>query len=142
MLVVVGACWVVLGGLVAAVTGPMNLEHGSWTAAYLVLVCGMAQCAFGEARAHLGLTRPAGLQRWMELLGWNLGNIAVFTGILASIPVLSDVGGVLLLVALVTQFRSVHRTRRVLLAGAYRVVLAILIISIPIGLVLGHLGAR
>ncbi|WP_029138284.1 hypothetical protein [Nakamurella lactea] len=140
LLVLVGAGWVVLGGLVAAVTGPLDLEHGSWTAAYLVLVCGMAQSAFGEVRAHLTLPSVR-WARWGQLIGWNLGNIAVIAGILIGVPVLSDLGGVLLLMALVVEFRSAGGSGRPLLAGLYRAVLATLIVSIPIGLVLGHIGA-
>jgi len=36
-----GAGCVIVGGLVAAVTGPSGLEQGSWLAAYSVLVCGV-----------------------------------------------------------------------------------------------------
>jgi hypothetical protein len=43
ILIFVGASCVVLGGLVAAFTGPLQLTDGSWLAAYLVLVCGEAQ---------------------------------------------------------------------------------------------------
>ena len=50
-LLVAGAASIVLGGLVAAVTGPLELEHGSWAAAYLVLVSGVAQWVMGEARS-------------------------------------------------------------------------------------------
>jgi len=140
LLVLVGAGWVVIGGLVAAVTGPLNLEHGSWIAAYLVLVCGMAQCAFGEVRAHLALP-GVGWVRWGRLFGWNLCNIAVITGTLIGTPIVSDLGGVLLLIALVAELRATGGSGRRLLAGLYRAVLLLLIVSIPIGLVLGHLGA-
>ncbi len=50
-MVVLGALFIVLGGLVAAVTGPLDLVQGSWLAAYLVLVCGVAQFAIGTMQA-------------------------------------------------------------------------------------------
>ncbi len=53
LLVVVGTCCVVLGGFVAAVTGPLTLADGSWLAAYLVLVGGLAQCALGQVPSWL-----------------------------------------------------------------------------------------
>ena len=51
---------VVAGGLVAAVTGPLRLEHGSWAAAYLVLVGGVAQGALGIAQYFLAPQRFVG----------------------------------------------------------------------------------
>lgn len=39
MAYVLGVCFVVVGGRVAAATGPLELAQGSWLAAYLVLVC-------------------------------------------------------------------------------------------------------
>lgn len=45
ILTATGVGCVVLGGVIAAVTGPLDLAHGSWLAAYLVLV--------GMVLAHL-----------------------------------------------------------------------------------------
>ncbi|MCE5292393.1 MAG: hypothetical protein LLG14_24605, partial [Nocardiaceae bacterium] len=50
-LVVLGMSQVILGGLVAAVTRPLALTHGSWLAAYLVLVGGVAQYTMGRVAA-------------------------------------------------------------------------------------------
>ena len=65
VLVDLGACGIVLGGLVAAVTGPLELEQGSWAAAYLVLVVGVAQVVVGLAPAFFA-ARPT-----TPLLGWT-----------------------------------------------------------------------
>lgn len=140
MLVALGAGWVVLGGLAAAVTGPLDWSAGSWVAAYLVLVCGTAQCVFGEVHSRLTQPAPAAI-RWVSLVAWNLGNLAVIAGVLARIAPISDAGGVMLVVALIAELRSAGGTRHRLLAGWYRTLLIILIISIPVGLVLGHVRA-
>src|SRR5699024_5863020 len=44
-----GLVWVLTGGLTAAVTGPLGLEHGSWSAAFQVLVRGVLQGVLGIA---------------------------------------------------------------------------------------------
>ena len=61
MLTATGIGSVVLGGLVAAVTEPLDLTHGSWVAAYLVLVGGVGQGAMGRARLRRPDVRPAAL---------------------------------------------------------------------------------
>ena len=70
--VVLGAVSVIAGGLVAAVSAPAGWEHGSWAAAYLVLVTGVAQIGLGAAQAALVAAPPWRRGRAVELLGWNL----------------------------------------------------------------------
>lgn len=50
---IVGTACVIAGGLVAAATAPAPSEHGSWAAAYLVLVAGMAQVALAMEQGML-----------------------------------------------------------------------------------------
>jgi len=137
--VIVGSCFVVVGGLVAAITGPLKLDHGSWLAAYLVLVCGAAQCAIGIAQPQLA-ARPVGARSyWIELICWNVGNAAVITGTLAAVPIVADIGGAPLLIPLVVTIRAVRASSRRLLSWGYRAAMGVLIVSIPIGLALAHL---
>lgn len=147
-----GSGFILLGGLVAAVTGPLDWRRGSWLAAYMVLVCGVAQYVMG--RAPSWFDRPAGARLgWTQLIGWNVGNVVVMTGTLAELPNLVDVGGVVLFVILIDMLRSTVR-RSVPSAGrrprdasrmvrwgwpAYRALLVLLVVSIPVGLVLAHL---
>lgn len=136
---VIGCCSVVAGGMVAAVTGPWNLDYGSWLAAYLVLVCGVAQCAIGVAQAWLtGLPITSALE-WTQVSCWNLGNAAVIAGTLASVPVLVDAGGVLLALTFGIAALVFRRPAPRLIGWVYRGVLAVLFVSIPIGIVLAHL---
>jgi hypothetical protein len=139
ILFIVGGCCVVVGGLVAAVTGPLTLDHGSWLAAYLVLVCGAAQCAFGIAPRQLAALPVHAWSYWIELICWNVGNAAVITGTLAGLPIVADIGGVPLLIALVVTIRVVRTSSRRLLSCGYRAAMGALIVSIPIGLTLAQL---
>ena len=109
-----GTALVVAGGLVAAVTGPLDLARGSWLAAYLVLVCGVAQCCLAaqDRVLHDAGASPARLRT--TLAGWNLGNALVIAGTLAVAPVV---------------------------VVLFRIGLGLLMVSIPVGLVLAHLRA-
>lgn len=150
---VVGALCVIAGGLVAAVTGPLALVHGSWSAAYLVLVAGVAQISLtgGQAMLAQWARHPVGRRLFIvEFAGWNLGNVAVITGTLWGTTLLVNVGGALLVIALgalLVATRSgfgqvdVRRGRRVALL-AVRGLVALLLVSIPIGLWLAHARAH
>jgi hypothetical protein len=153
-MVVLGGCCVVLGGLVAAVTGPLTLDKGSWLAAYLVLVCGVAQYAIGSMQTQSGSRHPSAALSWTQLTCWNLGNIAVMAGTLTGAAHVLDTGAALLLItlgiALVSSLdigptdreaveRTAHEPVPALLDWAYRGLLVLLLTSIPIGVVLAHL---
>ncbi|EGD53892.1 hypothetical protein [Gordonia neofelifaecis] len=130
-----GAAFVVAGGLVGAVTGPLDLAKGSWLAAYLVLVCGVALIVIGAAQQRLDAPVPAQLQV-LQLTGWLVANVVVVLGSLSSSTVIVDVGAVLLLIVLATTWwigRTLAR-RRTLAAYAYLAILAILIVSAPVGM--------
>lgn len=136
-----GAVLVVLGGLTSAVTGPWELADGSWLAAYLVLVCGVVQCAMGLAQEYLGVRPSSSSVAWVQLACWNLGNAAVIGGTLTGNPAFVDVGGLTLLVALGVSLHATRRTSRRLLGCSYRLGVAILAVSIPIGIVLTYARA-
>lgn len=159
-LAVLGAGQIILGGLVAAATAPLGLPHGSWLAAYLVLVGGVAQYVMGRAPAWF-IDRPAPRSVVAQIVGWNAGNAAVMSGTLATMPYLVDAGGLAILLVLVSRIRSILRSHRdptttrqrsvvlsptsaALVVWPRRVYLALLIVltvSIPVGLALAHVGA-
>jgi hypothetical protein len=136
-----GVGFIVLGGLVAAVAGPFHFDLGSWLAAYLVLVCGVAQCAISNQRRILSAAplRPA--QRWMLFGCWNIGNALVVAGSLFSIPVITDAGGLLLVAGLVLAAAGTRRAQRRIAVALLRTFYLVLVVSIPVGLVLSHLRA-
>jgi len=146
----IGTVSVVVGGLIAAVSRPLDWSYGSWVSAYLVLVTGVAQFVLGVGQDHLTerLTdhlseRP--LRRrtiWTEIAGLNIGSAAVISGTLMSRPWIVDVGGLLIFIALVQALLAVRGVPSGVLAVLYRLIIGIVIVSIPVGLVLAHLGAR
>ena len=136
-----GICFVVVGGLVAAVTGPLDLARGSWLAAYLVLVCGVAQAVLATAQPALSTTPvPAAVWR-IQVVGWNVGNGIVIAGVLLDAAVVVDVGALPLIVTLALAMHAARRPpRHLAIAGVgYLAVLAVLMVSVPVGLVLTHL---
>lgn len=142
-LVVVGWIAIICGGLVAAVTAPLDLQHGSWSAAFLVLIAGVAQVWLGSMQAVLTGRRLPRSTVWTQMLIWSAGCAAVIAGTWWRLPILVDVGGVLLVAALVWFIATVkgRGQEAVWLRRGYIAVCTIVLVSIPVGLVLGHLRA-
>lgn len=92
--VVTGSFAVVAGGLVAAVSRPTDFDHGSWVAAYLVLVAGVGQIALGAGQAWLAATPPARARLVVEFVAWNLATLATIGGTLTSVPAITILGSV------------------------------------------------
>ena len=141
---VTGVACALAGGLVAAVTAPAPTEHATWAAAYLVLVGGLAQAGLGLGQAMF-TTRTSTPVVAVEVVGWNLGNALVLVGTLLGIVALVDLGGALLLVTLGLLTRGLAPARLRPLDGArrwclygYRLLMLILLVSIPVGLVLAR----
>lgn len=134
----VGLVCIVAGGVVSAATAYGPSEHSAWAVAYLVLVAGVAQLGLGLGQALLAPSTPTGRTVLAELLAWNVGNAAVLVGTLAGLAALVDVGAVLLLAALVVFVLGVgggaEQWKWPLYA--FRTLVLILLISMPIGVVL------
>ncbi len=138
-------CSIIAGGLIAAVTDPLDLEHGSWASAYLVLVGGVAQYAIGLARD----TRDGTADRrgWTQVVVWNAANALVLLGVQADRPILVDVGSALLLAAIAIALfdaaaerglRSTQLANHVWLRRGFVALLVFVGASIPVGIVLAH----
>lgn len=142
----VGTGCVVAGGLVAAATAPAPSTHASWAAAYLVLVAGVAQIALGLGQAVIASHPPSRRQVAAQVIGWNVGNAAVLAGTLTGALPLVDLGGALLVTDLALLIHAVRgglrrgtRTGRWARYG-FRLLVLLLLVSIPIGLVLARIG--
>lgn len=129
------------GGLVAAVTGPLAFEKGSWLAAYLVLVAGIAQLVLSKQRILLNtaITAPPGLH--LRLTTWAVGNLLVMAGSHTRLPIIVDLGGITLVVALAAALVHSRTAQRRGLAWIARAFYVALLVSIPIGLVLAQIRA-
>ena len=132
-----GTVCVIGGGLLAAITAHAPSEHSSWAAAYLVLVGGVAQIGLGFGSAVLAPRVPSRTSRIGIFALWNIGNALVMAGVLVSLNVLVDAGGIALVIALVLALRTIrHSTSPALLRRTYWLLAIVLGLSIPTGLVL------
>lgn len=142
-----GVLAVVAGGLLAAVVAPAPTEHATWAAAYLVLVWGVAQVGLGVGQG-LCAGRLSTVLVVTQVIGWNVGCAAVVLGTLTSVPAVADVGAVLLVVALILCARGLTggpARRRVGVRSwarwSYGLLIAVLLVSIPVGLIVLRLRA-
>jgi hypothetical protein len=134
----VGAASIVAGGVTAAVTRPTGFELGSWMAAYLVLVAGVAQIALGVGQARLARDVPDRAEVRIELLSWNASVILTIVGTLVGAPVVTTLGALALVFALLRFLAGVRTPAapsNVSLA-LFRIVLTIVAISTPVGIAL------
>lgn len=127
---------VVTGGLVAAVSGPLEWERGAWAAAFLVLVTGVSQTALATTRGLLGAAslRVGALVRRAVL--WNLGSAAVLLGTMRGDPAVVTVGGVLLTVGIGSCARDLRCAPHHRIWWAYLALVVVLGCSIPVGVAL------
>ena len=141
VMTILGWAGIVAGGLVAAVTDPLDVYRGSWMAAYLVLVVGAAQIVMGSARRRWGTGLAA--TGWAQCAGWNLGSAGVILGTLAETSLIVYVCSAALVAALVLAALDTRSARNAsgdeLRILAYRAMLVILAVSIPVGMVLSYL---
>lgn len=135
----IGGICIIAGGLVAAVTRPLNFDDGSWLAAYLVLVGGVAQIALGYGQATLSRTTPEPKLVTRELVTWNVGSAVVIAGSLTASALLTSIGGVVLAVALWSFLVGVRNIAPSVHGGLivlYRGLATFVLLSIPVGLVI------
>ena len=138
--VLVGSIAIIAGGLTAAITRPAGVAAGTWVAAYLVLVVGVAQLGLGLGQALLAGGVPATTYRRWEFALFNLGNLGVLVGTVTEIVAPVMAGGAILLVSLLLFIAAVRRSRghrRHLIM--YRLLVAVIAVSIPIGLTMSFL---
>lgn len=140
--VVIGSVSIIAGGLVAAVSRPTGFDLGPWLAAFLVLVAGVAQIAFGAGQAWLsGREIPLQVIR-VELVAFNLGAGATILGSLAQVPLVTTIGGVATILAVAAFLSMVVKS----IAGPrwarwlYIVGATVILVSTPIGLLLAWTG--
>lgn len=143
---VFGAAAIVAGGVVAAVTGPTDWGHGSWTAAFVVLVVGVAQIVVGVVQAALAPKLVSRQLVLAEFALWNLGSAGVIAGTQIDATIVVAIGSLVFLGALAIAAGAVRApsaltgTPRTLLM-VYRVLLVILLVSVFIGIILSLVGS-
>lgn len=140
--VVLGAAAIIFAGLFSAVTARSASYHSAWLVAYLVLIVGISQVVLGLGNWWLAATplRPGSAVG--VLLLFNLGNAGVIVGTLVGATIWVDVGSALLVIALLGFGWATRSPRRSGLLWAYWAFVAMLLISVVVGLVFAHTGAR
>jgi hypothetical protein len=116
--------------------------------AYLVLVWGVAQVGLGVGQGSLCAARLSTAVVVAQVVGWNLGCAAVVAGTLSGVHVMADVGAALLAVTLILFARALTggAVRRrvgvpIWVWLSYGLLIAVLLLSIPVGLILLRLRA-
>lgn len=140
-LFVLGTLGILAGGVVAAIARPTGWGHGSWTAAYLVLVVGVGQLAVAFAQAALAPRVPSRGRIWAEVVCWNVGSGIIIAATQVDAPIPVAVGSAVFLAALaiaadVVRPRSDLTGSAALVLGLYRALLVILGVSVFVGIVL------
>ncbi len=139
---VAAAISIVVGGsLAAAIAAPAPTRHGVWAVAFLVLVLGVGQLVIGvgltllsPAEPHLGLVTAVAA-------AYNVAGVAIMLGIVTEHPIVFDVGSTVLLIALLLLLNEVRNSvQRGWLLAVYRLMIGVLVVSIPIGAVLTTIG--
>lgn len=131
---------IVAGGVTAAAIAHAPTRHGVWAVAYLVLVAGVAQVGLGLGQALLATQTPTPRLVTAELLAWNVGNAAVIIGTIAGVSPVVYVGSALLVIGLALFVFAARggQQRWRYARWAFRLVVLILLVSIPIGLTLAQ----
>lgn len=134
----VGGVFIVSGGLVAAIDSASPISHGSWLAAYLVLVGGVAQLALGFGCLLLAQSRCSRTLRRVQLWLWNIGTLTVAGGVLSNLFGVVLVGSVVVAAALGSFARASGPLGGPDRNGVivYRLVIGLLAVSVLVGAVL------
>jgi hypothetical protein len=139
---VAGTVSIVVGGLVAAATGPAGLRHGSWTAAFLVLVGGVAQIGLGAGRAWLAARPPGPGRVLVEAVAWNIGIAATVAGTVAGAPIVTSFAALALAAALGLLAASpARRTGSRWARPGWWALAGVVALSIPVGVGLAWVRA-
>ncbi|GFG68772.1 hypothetical protein [Mycolicibacter senuensis] len=139
---VAGTAAVVGGGaLAAAIAAPAPTRHGVWAVAYLVLVLGVGQLVLGAGRAVLAAEALTPGAAVVTAAAFNVSGAAIVLGVVTDHIVVFDLGSALLLAVLAWLLYGVRRpARRGWRLFAYRLFIAALIVSIPIGMLITTAG--
>jgi hypothetical protein len=125
--------------MTAAATAFTPSYLASWAVAYLVLVVGVAQIALGLGQAWLAREPLAARTVTWEVVGFNLGHVGVLAGQLLGVLLFTVLGSVLLVAFLAVMIGAVRGSARSGWRYAYWLVAAILLVSIPTGVLIAAL---
>ena len=131
----VGGLSIVVAGVISAFLPDEARSFDTWLVAYLVLVAGVAQVAIGWGLSKLPAKKVA-THVWTVFLAFNIGNWLVVSGTLIRETLFVYVGGALLFFAMLVCLVAVRGAKRTPALYAYMFVVAVILISTPVGLIL------
>ena len=139
---VAGAGAIVAGGVLAsAIAAPAPTRHGVWAVAYLVLVLGVGQLVIGAGQALLAAEPPTPGRAAIIAAAFNVSGAAIVLGVVTDHVVVFEAGSALLFVVLAAALYRVRRSaQRGWALWIYRLFIAALIVSIPIGMLITTAG--
>jgi len=129
------------GGLASAIAAPSPTRHGVWAVAYLVLVLGVGQLVIGAGQALLAAEPPTPGVAAVAAATFNLSGAAIVLGVVTDRIAVFDAGCALLFGVLAWLLYVVRRgARRSWALWGYRAFIAVLTVSIPIGMLVTTAG--
>ena len=140
---VMGGIGIIAGGIASAASAGSPSYLASWAVAYLVLVVGVAQIAFGAGVAALMRADQSTPPLGAIFALFNLGNAGVLAGTLLQdrmnqSVLLVDLGSLLLAGSLLLGLRIARGAAPSRFRVLFMLLVAGLLISILIGMVLAH----
>lgn len=138
----VGMLAVASGGLLAAFSARKPSRLAAWASSYLVLVAGLLQVGIGASLYYLVKSSAA----WLTILAFiafNLGNAGVLLGTVlknrsGKYRILVDIGGGLLAISMILLLILVHGAAMSWQLLAFYIIVAIILVTMPIGLILSR----
>jgi hypothetical protein len=106
-----------------------------------VLVAGVAQIALGVGQARLAREAPDRAEVRIELVAWNASVVATIVGTLVGAPIVTTLGGVALVLALLRFLAGVRTPAAPSNVSLllFRIVLTVVAVSTPVGIALAWL---
>jgi len=133
---ILGTVAIVGGSLLSAALAPTASYHSSWAVAYIVLVAGVAQVALGVGQTAVTDGRVSVGTVTVQAVLWNLGAIATVAATIGDIPVLLYLASAAQAATIVLFLVATRHGRSGVTLLTLRVLSALLLVSIPTGIVL------
>ena len=132
---------VAASGAVSAASAFAPSYLASWAAAYLALVVGFAQAVIGAARVLVPARPPSRATAVSEAFAFDAAGVAVLAGTVLGRPAVTTAGAALLSIVLFVWARAErHSVQRGPWRWAFRVMVSVLAVSVPVGVVLAWRG--
>lgn len=135
-----GVLAIIIGGTLAAFSAKNPTTAAVWASAYLVLVMGVLQIAFGASLKHLAekATRTAVDWAWG---GFNAGGLLVMYSTMLKYGGYNNepalyVGSFFIIIAMFSMLHATRRAKHSHLRTGFYILVLVILVSVPTGIVL------